>query len=347
MELEDEVQATDTPHAPADDEPDLHAAPIVNDLAASQESPSDDPIAPETELALASVTMAHDKVADEPSQPVAAHDVVAEAPAHAYPVVPPSPMRTSNKRAASAGEDGLPEAAPRKRSRVVPSMAASPRARGGRATGPSLAAKRSVRVLRSSRVKNAAGTSAARARSSGRSSTTGLASTAAGDGSKPAPPAASSRPRTAGGAARREEERARDIGHLTRSGSGGPAAARASAPTSAHPRPAGKSGDTRRADASHDAGKRRHVPAAPTKSMARSEATGSGHMRTRKPIPERLVSLVLSALNTLHRALATPGHGTRRDCPTVTYTHQPARASRAGSPPTRRARSCFRVDAPD
>ena len=71
------------------------------------------------------------------------------------PAAPPSPMRRATKRAAPTAENDLPP--PRKRGRTEPA--------------PALAAKRSVRVLRSSRLKNTAG-----ARARGRPPSTGAGS---------------------------------------------------------------------------------------------------------------------------------------------------------------------------
>ena len=278
--------------------------------------------------------------AGNPAQNLSVHVVVpSETPLPAYPVVPPSPMRPSTKRSASTAENLLPEAEPqRKKGRIIQSINHSPRTRTAQPKPKAtLGTKRSVRVLRSSRLKNASGAPSL-SRSSG--STSGPSSSVpqepdalkeAGANSNTAVPYKRA---TNTGAAKAVEE---SHSHLTAStpftldGS-------ASSSSSANSRPIGKSGDPR-SDISHDAGKRRHLPPAGTvKSMGQSQGSSSSSSRrptrrtARMPIPERPVSLVLfffhsDSPHTLVRSAGKHGTCTRGGHvpvyhPLFTYTDQ-------------------------
>jgi hypothetical protein len=242
--------------------------------------------------ALSSVTQGWDALSDGRDRDLNGQVVSDETPLPAFPVTPPSPMRPATKRSASAAEDVMPEQeGQRKKGRVsqVPSIDKAPRA-SARATqqpnakkGASLAARRSVRVLRSSRLKNVP-VSSSLSRSSG--STGPSASTSQARSSKES----AAWPRTQASSTSHNRLKASEAtkrpewdNHLMLTSS------LASSSSKAHP--TGKSVDAcLEVPLGAANGQQTPEPAGTVKSMGQSE--GSNHMRrgARMPIPERLVS---------------------------------------------------------
>ena len=312
---EAEAQASGTIDTLTDQNRDLDHPRTQDDHAADAPvSPSDDSPVPERpDEALDSVIQERDSLSVEPVQSDSMDvDTGEQTPtAPALRTDPPSPMRPPTKRSASAAENdsNLPEGEPRrKKAKAAPSIAAGdgrttsrtiqPKAKPALATA-ALAAKRSVRVLRSSRLKNASSATSSLSKSSrSGDSSTGLSSSSgprraanidvgdnsnSADAQKPAPRAdAAKKPPRHGG-------------HLTASSSGSstltvpvPSSLHASGSSSAQARAtAGKS-----ADGSQGAAKRRPVVLLPVKSMGHSDGSASMRKAARMPIPERLVSVL-------------------------------------------------------
>ncbi|GJE89541.1 hypothetical protein PsYK624_056430 [Phanerochaete sordida] len=316
---EAESQPLGTFASPADENRDLDCPAVEEELAIEPSAPlspnGDIAISEPADAALDPVIEQRDNLSVEPVQNDSMDvDSEEQTPAvPALPAVPLSPMRPATKRSASAAQNDLPEEGPkRKRTKVAPSINAA-RAAGsrtnGRTTQPrakprpavatatsTLAAKRSVRVLRSSRLKNASAASSSLSKSSGSDSKPGLSSsgtsTASHDVGDSSASANAEKPALRTEAANKPPVQR---SHLTASSGSSstltvpvPFNLHASGSSSVQARPAaGKS-----VPGAHDAGKQRQAPppAPAAKSMGRSDGSTQMRKAARMPIPERLTA---------------------------------------------------------